>query len=165
MSQKPPAEITLEFADGDYLFRLPLRLLAELQQLRGTPVTWPDGSSGVRPKAFGTIWREQMTGEYDPLDCRQIVRLALIGGNRGVVAATETEIPVSAATAERLLATYFDPWPEEDKWDLARAVLAAVGQGYAPPKGDGEGEDEDPGNVQGAGMTGSSTSPEFSETP
>lgn len=157
MTGKPPAEITLEFADGEYLFRLPLVLLAELQQLRGTPVTWPDGSAGLRPKAFGTIWREQMTGEYDPLDCRQIVRLALIGGGRGVTA-EGVDVEVSAPRAERLVATYFDPWPQQDKWDLARAILVAVAQGYVPPRDDDEG-DGDAGNVQGVETMGSSTSP------
>lgn len=166
MNAKAPAEIVLEFADGDYLFRLPLRLLAELQRLRGLPVTWPDGSAGIRPKAFGTIWREQMNGEYDPLDCREIVRLALIGGGQGVVSGSGLDVVVNEVRAGQLVATYFDAWPEEDKWDLSRAILVAVAQGYTPPPADPDDKgDGDSGNAPRAEMMDSSTSPASSETP
>lgn len=158
-SPVPPREITLRFADGSYLFRLPAVQIAQLQTKRGVAVTYPDGASGIRPKAFGTIWREHATGEYDPLDSREIVLQALIGGGEGLV--NGETVKVGPTKAVDLVEAYFDREPAEDQWKFATSILMAVAQGYVPPKG--EGEDGDPGNAEGAG-TGSSTSPGSSET-
>lgn len=123
MQRFAPAEIELEFANGSALFKIPAKLIAQLQELRGYRVTWPDGASGHRPKALGTIFREHMTGEYDPADSREIVRLGLIGGGK------------DQTSARLLIEDHFDQWPEEEKWKFATAVLVACCQGFQPPPG------------------------------
>lgn len=154
----PPREISLRFADGTYLFALPAAQIGQLQTKRGVAVTYPDGASGVRPKTFGTIWREHATGEYDPLDSREIVLQGLIGGNEGTVDG-ETK-PVGPTRAVDLVAAYFDKEPAEEQWKFATSILMAVAQGFVPPKSDEE--DGDPGNAPGATVT--STSPGSSGT-
>lgn len=160
----PPREITLRFGDGSYLFALPAAQLGQLQTKRGVTVTYPDGGVATRPKPFGQIWREHTMAEYDPLDSREIVLQALIGGAHG-----ETddgrEIKVLAVKAADLVMTYFDPLPAEEQWKFATSILIAVAQGFTPPDdnaGDGEGDDQ--GNVEGAGTADMSTSPVSSET-
>lgn len=161
-----PRSIDLRFADGEYTFALPAVQLAELQEKRGWKVSWPDGSTGIRPKPFGLIWREHATGDYDPGDSREIVRLALIGGGKGRVNKAKKE--VDSIEALDLVEVYFDPWPTEKQWQFATAIISAVCQGFEPPKGEAPPapeEDGDSGNAEGATTAISpSTSPESSET-
>lgn len=166
MQPTPAREIDLDFADGAYTFALPAMQLAELQTKRGWPVSWPDGSTGQRPKPFGLIWREHLTGEYDPNDCREIVRLGLIGGGQGLTGAG-VEVKVSSLMAETLMKSYFDPMPTDEQWKLATSILVAVCQGYTPPPEEQQEEDSggssSSGNAEGA-RTDSSTSPASSAT-
>lgn len=164
MQPTPAREIDLDFADGAYTFALPAVQLAELQTKRGWAVTWPDGAQGLRPKPFGIIWREHLTGEYDPNDSREIVRLGLIGGGQGLTAAG-VEVKVSSLVAETLMKTYFDPMPTDDQWKLASSILVAVCQGYTPPPDEKEDESggASSGNAEGA-RTDMSTSPASSAT-
>lgn len=163
MSQTfPPSEITLPLGPGKFLFRLRAVHIARLQQARGWKVTLPDGGTYIKPKPLGLIWREQMTGEYDPLDCREVLLQGLIGGATGSMRGEP--VVVNPITAEDLLIEHFDPIPTENQWDLARSVLVATCQGFDPPAdGGGDGEGEDSGNAPGAG-TDTSTSPGSSAT-
>lgn len=167
MKSPPPREIELEFADGSYLFSLPVEQLAELQRTRGWPVRWGDGSEAIRPKPFGLIWREHTTGDYDPLDSREIFRLALIGGGRGIVGGQE--VKVGSLRALEMTQRYFDPMPAEEQWQFAVSILVAVAQGFQPPEeevddsGGAENSGSSSGNVEGA-MPTPSTSPASSET-
>lgn len=164
MQQPPqyaPPQITLPFAGGRYTFALPLPLIAELQQRRGLTVTWPDGSSGKRPKPFGAIWRDVAAmGEYDPLDCVEIIRLGLVGGAEGE--RLGEAVRVTRAVADALVADHVANeerliMPTEDIWRLAAQILMAVCQGYAPKKDDGA---DDPPEKPTAAGPGSSTSPQ-----
>lgn len=162
-----PRSIDLRFADGEYTFALPAVQLAELQKKRGWEVSWPDGSRGIRNKPFGLIWREHATGDYDPLDSREIVRLALIGGGKGRVDKKPKD--VDSIEALDLVEVYFDPWPTEKQWQFATAIISAVCQGFEVPKGEGsppaDEEDGDSGNAERATTAISpSTSPESSAT-
>jgi hypothetical protein len=154
--RKPLTSVNLYFADGTYLFRFRSRHIAELQEKRGFAVTWPDGSTGKRPKPLGMIWREHTTGDYDPLDSEEIIRLGLIAGAGGVV--NEEPVTVTPTSALLLCQRTFDDMPQEDKWQLATAILVATCQGFIPPEADapadGEpGGEQDPGNADGAGTT------------
>lgn len=150
-----PREITLPFGDGRYTFALPAVQIAMLQEARGWKVVWPDGAVGHKRKPFGLIWREVSSGEYDVQDLREIVRLGLIGGGKGVVGprGSRETINVEAVIALELVEDYFDPMPTDEQWKLAYAVIGAVCVGFAPPAGDDEdksGEDGDQGNAPGA---------------
>lgn len=147
-----PREITLPFGDGIYTFALPAVQLASLQEARGWKVVWPDGAVGHKRKPFGLIWREVASGEYDAGDLREIVRLGLIGGGRGVIGPknSRTEVKVEAVIALDLVEEYFDPMTTDDQWKLAYAIIGAVCVGFTPPKTDDDGakaEDGDPGNA------------------
>ena len=134
------AEIELEFGEGQFRFRLPALYIDQLQKKRGYDVTWPDGSQGKKPKPFGQIFREHMTGDYDPLDSLEIIRLGLTAGGGGTVAGetvkldpTKGRIMVEDVTATR---------PVEQWYVVAGAILRACTYGYEPPAK----EDKEPGN-------------------
>ena len=61
-----PCEIRLQFGDGEYLFRLPYKMLAELQHRCEAP--------------FGTIYKRVLAGDYEARDLVETVRFGLIGG-------------------------------------------------------------------------------------
>lgn len=110
MSEKPSAyascEIEMAFGDGDYVFRLPLKQLGELQEKCGA--------------GLGTIYRRLMTGEYYAEDIHETVRLGLIGGG------------MDATKARVLMERYFDDIPVMDRLDVAKVVIAACVVGYEP---------------------------------
>lgn len=153
MQRFAPAEIELEFADGEYLFRLPAKQIAELQERRGYKVTWPDGASGHRPKALGTIWREHLAGEADPQDSREVIRLALIGGGKASVNGTPREIDRTAA--KLLVEDDVETWPEMEIVKFATTILIACCNGFRPP----EDKDDPPKKPKRRAKTSSSTSP------
>lgn len=161
----PPAQVELEFGNGFYLFRLPLRLVAALQEARGARVTWPDGAVGRKPKPLGQIWREHVaTGEYDPLDSVEIIRLGLIGGGLGRTYTGE-EVKVTELVARGMVEDILEPMPREELWGIATAILVAVCQGFVsdeePKPGEGEaGQMTEAGEQSAApGTEDSSTSP------
>lgn len=110
MSETPkyaPCEIEMAFGDGDHLFRLPLKQIAELQE---------KCKAGI-----GTIYRRIVTGEYYAEDLHETLRLGLIGGG------------MDATQARVLIERYVDPMPKASLWVHAVAVLGACMDGYAPP--------------------------------
>ena len=117
MSETPtkfaPCEIEMAFGDGDHLFRLKLKQIAELQE---------KCKAGI-----GTIYRRVLTGEYFIEDCVETVRLGLIGGG------------MDSTKARVLMERYFDDIPVESKWMHAQAILASCIVGYSPP-GDAPGK-------------------------
>lgn len=153
-----PAEIELEFGDGQFLFRLPALYIDRLQRARGCDVTWPDGSQGKRPKPFGQIFREHMTGDYDPLDSYEVIKLALTAGGGGVVAGESVKLDPTKARimAEDVAKT----WPIEQVFLFASTILRACCYGYEPQKT----EDQEPGNETPPMTGGSSTSEQPPET-
>ena len=118
------AEVVLKWADGDYLFRLPIRELCELERRCGA------GVGEITARVFG--------GRPYVMDIVETIRLGLIGGGTATV------------RAQQLVATYVDGKPLADPDDpsspykTALAVLRTVYFGFdelareasAPGKGD-----------------------------
>lgn len=172
-----PAQIELELSCGTFLFKLPAPNLARLQEARGFNVTFPDGSSGRRPKALGAIVREHLAGiggqlpnltadgyfgEYDVADSREVIVQGMLGGAQGMVDGQMVE--VTEQFVRRLVTDQVDEWPTEEKWKTATAILVACTQGFVPPADDND-EESPPGNVDAATSgTSSSTSPPPSAT-
>ncbi|WP_300396433.1 gene transfer agent family protein [Henriciella sp.] len=125
-------EVTLEFADADYLFRLPLKRIAELEERCGSPI--------------GTIWKRVcLTGDYHAVDLIETVRLGLIGGG------------MDAQDARKLIDRYCDQWPLAEWHKHALAILGACVEGYevaetAP-------EADSPKKQEAAGTDTSTSSP------
>lgn len=124
--------LELEFADGEYLFDLKLPQLAELQEKRG-PVF----------EIYGRVLKGRYLYEGIPIadttaaaahsdDIFETIRLALIGGGRGIVNGDEVE--VSQITARNLVERYCHAAPLKESWAVAAAILAAKVEGYEPKK-------------------------------
>jgi hypothetical protein len=151
-------EIELEFGDGLFMFRLPALYIDRLQKERGYDVTWPDGAQGKKPKPFGQIYREHMTGDYDVLDSMAVIKLGLTAGRGGVVAGAAVTLDPTKARmmAEEVAAM----WPIEQIYLFAMTVLRACTYGYTPTAR----EDSEPGNETPPQTGDSSTSEQPSET-
>lgn len=109
MSSRPsyaPCEVTLEFGDGEHLFRLPLKQIAELQEKCDAPL--------------GVVYERVRTGRYKGEDLVETVRLGLIGGG------------MSGPDARKMIERYCDTWPMDVWHTHALAVLAACIHGYEP---------------------------------
>lgn len=133
-------EIELEFGDGLFLFRLPALYVDRLQKERGYDVTWPDGAQGKKPKPFGQIFREHMTGDYDLLDSMAVIKLGLTAGKGGMVAGERKDLDPTKA---RMLAEEVaNLWPAEQIYLFAATILRACTYGYTPTMR----EDSEPGN-------------------
>jgi hypothetical protein len=117
-------EVWLQFADGDYLFKLKLPQLAELQEKCGAGI--------------GSIYMRVLIGEYKAEDLIETIRLGLVGGQQGQV--NDQDIKVSDITARKLVQRYCDR-PLDELHKLATAILSACVVGYAP-------EDKKPGKAQ-----------------
>lgn len=154
--------IDLEFGDGTYRFKLGLKQIAELQEKRGTDVTWPDGSTGRRPKPLGVIRQQMFLQEYDPLDLLEIIRLGLEGGAQGIV--NETDVEVSPLKAKRLVehhCTGDQRMPLDEQHILCTKVMGVCCAGREPTKEEREERDKPPPGPPPAEpeMGDSSTSP------
>ena len=133
-------EIELEFGDGLFMFRLPALYIDRLQKERGYDVTWPDGAQGKKPKPFGQIFREHMTGDYDLLDSMAVIKLGLTAGKGGIVAGASVNLdPTKARLKSEEVANL---WPAEQIYLFAATILRACTYGYTPTTR----EDSEPGN-------------------
>lgn len=151
-------EIELEFGDGQFMFRLPALYIDRLQKERGYDVTWPDGAQGKKPKPFGQIFREHMTGDYDVLDSMAVIKLGLTAGKGGNVAGADVKLDPTKARmmAEEVAAL----WPIEQIYLFATTILRACTYGYTPTAR----EDSEPGNQTPPQTGGTSTSEPPPET-
>lgn len=104
MTEYKSCEVMLEFGDGEYLFKLPLKMIAELQDKCGAGI--------------GTIFRRVLTGEYRGEDLVETVRCGLVGGG------------LAGPDARKLIDRYCDSWPLDVWHQHATAVLVACVQGY-----------------------------------
>ncbi|MFC0305196.1 GTA-gp10 family protein [Rhizorhabdus histidinilytica] len=138
-----PTDITIDFADGVYKFALLLPQQIELEDKCGAP-----DQSGVRRRkgiieiyadviagllvVDGEVVANPMAGRASAFECREVVRLGLIGGNYGLV--DGADIQVSPARALKLVESYVDTRPLVERWTLAAAILRAAVEGFDPPK-------------------------------
>lgn len=104
-----PCEATFFFGDGDHLFRLRLKQLAELEEKCGAGI--------------GTIYRRLATGGWYIADCVETIRLGLVGGGMG------------AHEAYNLVQRYGEELPKEALWTTAFAVAGACMVGFDDGKG------------------------------
>lgn len=122
----------LAFADGEYRFRLGLAQIAEVEAKCGP---------------IGEVYARLMKGRYlvdgRPLgngaeaafkvaDIIEVVRQALIGGNGGLIGGQE--VAVSPLRANTLVEHYVACRPLLEGWSLAVAIMAALMEGFEPPK-------------------------------
>lgn len=114
--QYPVPEVMLAFGDGEYLFRLNLPQIAELER---------KCSAGI-----GTIYARIRNGEWYGVDLVETVRLGLVGGNKGMV--NSADVTVSAPRAQQLLETYMLPRPLAEWWQHAQAIIETCVVGYTP---------------------------------
>lgn len=131
-----PCEISLEFADGEYTFKLGLVQIAELQE---------QCKAGL-----GAIVRRVFTGDWYIEDLYHTARLGLIGG--GVVPS------VAKTLAER----YVEDRPKDEAHAVAMAVLAACVKGYNPPEE--KRKDQASGKKEAGPRRRTSTSPQPTAT-
>jgi hypothetical protein len=134
-------EIEISFGDGDYLCALRLPQLVELEEKcgftdihgnrrkRGVVAIYSDVIAGLTV-VDGKLAAIPQAGMASASDCREIVRLALIGGGKGIVDGAETE--VSPLKARQLVETHLDPRPIVEWWTMAAAILRAAIEGYDP---------------------------------
>lgn len=98
------AEVTLDWGDGEYLFRLTINGLIELEEKCSAP--------------FTEVFRRLMAGAYSINDVRETVRLGLIGGG------------MEPGKALALVRRYVDARPKAESEKAAQAVLGATLFGF-----------------------------------
>jgi len=98
------AELTTDWADGTYTFRLTPTLAIELEQKCDAP--------------FAVIHHRLQTGTYKIADVRETIRLGLIGGGK---------TPVESL---RLTRQYVDERPFAESWQIARLISGALMFGF-----------------------------------
>lgn len=146
-------DLRVPFADGVYRFALPSKEAAELERLCG----YVDAGGVHRSLGLGGIFArmakgraflpagtpdwsnigmaEALASEMVERDCRETIRLGLIGGGEGEV--NGTLVKVEPRDAGRLVNIYVVDRPLEDAWTLAFAILGARIYGRAPDPGTG----------------------------
>lgn len=138
--------LILEFADGEYAFALKMPQILELQEKCG----YRDAEGAWRRKPITSILEELSTLEEAEIEGRkiialfgagaglletyEIIRLALIGGNKAVVNGETKE--VSAIDAKRLVEDYVHPMALSDALLIAKGIAHATVYGYEPKKKD-----------------------------
>jgi hypothetical protein len=127
--------IELEFADGQYLFALPLAQINELQRKTGI------GIGGLFARVLkgcarigGDVVLAPGQAEFYALDIIETVRHGLIGGGKGVV--NGEEVKVTPILANQMVDAYVLNRPLSESWSLAASILGACIVGYDPPKKD-----------------------------
>lgn len=129
----PPPYITLPLGDGEYVFKLNLPQIAELQTKCGI------GIGGLYARVLAGRYLLQngenvgmpTEAEWRAEDLLDTIRLALIGGKGGTV--DGSTVAVNAARAKELVELYcFPAQPLAQSWSLAAAILTALIEGYTP---------------------------------
>ncbi|WP_066770104.1 gene transfer agent family protein [Sphingobium sp. CCH11-B1] len=108
-------EITLPFADGEYLFRLPIKRIVEIEAKTGP---------------IDLVKHRLMQGGWSIHDVVETIRQGLIGGARGEVNGVSVE--VTALRANSLIENYVDNHALAEHHITAKAIIAALYVGYAP---------------------------------
>jgi hypothetical protein len=136
VSENPPENyVTLPFADGEYVFKLPVGQLVELQGKCGNV-----GVSQIFARLVSARFRDTQSGAvvFNPLtatffyeDVAETIRLALIGGGEGLV--DGKPVQVTPTLALKLVRDYVHARPLQESWTTAVAVLSAFMIGYTDP--------------------------------
>lgn len=134
----PDNFITLQWADGEYDFRLPIGNIAELQTKcdAGIGKVYARLMAGRYINREGQIVLNPMQAEFRYEDIAEVIRLALIGGGKGIVDGNPVE--VGPAKAVELVKNYVHTRPLLENWRVASAVLSAFLIGYDDPDKEAE---------------------------
>jgi hypothetical protein len=136
-------QIDLDFGDGAYTFALPLPQLIQLEDTcatvdsdgirrrKGVVAIYADVLAGLTVED-GEIIAIPHIGRASGFECREVVRLGLIGGGAGLV--NELPVKVDSLLAEKLCKAHVDTAPLVKRWTMAAAILRAAIEGYEPPK-------------------------------
>jgi hypothetical protein len=108
-------EIDLAFADGRYLFKLPIRRIVEIEEKAGP---------------IDLVKHRLLHGGFSIYDVVETIRQGLIGGGRGEVNGVPVE--VTALRANSLIENYVDGKALADHHITAQAIVTALYVGYAP---------------------------------
>lgn len=129
----PENHITLEWADGEYAFRLPVGQIAELQEKCGAGVglIFARMSAGRFMDKDGAVSFNPLLAQFRAEDVFETIRLGLIGGGHGMVDGKAIE--VNSVKALQLVRSYVHARPLLENWRVAYAILAAYIVGYADP--------------------------------
>lgn len=138
----PSTSIDLNFADGEYTFRLGLEGINEIQRKCREASGLPSGIGavfarvlrGCIPTGSGEISLAPGAAEFYAQDVIEPIRQGLIGGGVGMV--DGVEVKVTASSANELIKNYVLTRPLVDSWSLAASILSACVVGYDPPKKD-----------------------------
>jgi len=111
--------LTLDWADGSYNFKLPWAACAEIER---------KGGAGIQ-----AIYERVMIGQAHLADVSEIIRQGLLGGSGGVVdgQAVECRSPVVEALLTRYV-TGPEARPFTESWNLAKAIMHTFMVGYEP---------------------------------
>jgi hypothetical protein len=133
--------IELEWADGSYIFKLPLPQIRELETKCREASGVASGIAAIFARVLKgcvPVGKEVMlapgAAEFYVTDIIETIRQGLIGGGKGIV--DGEEIKVTPALASRLVQTYVLERPLSESWSVAASVLGACVMGYDPPKKD-----------------------------
>lgn len=113
------AKITLEWADGEYLFALRCGEIEELEADSFNPET---GKKGI---GIGAIWTRLMSGTWYINDVYNVIRLGLIGGGMEDVAAKRM-VERYAKNKPVTDKEYLDKPSPSNPLTVAQAILAAA---------------------------------------
>jgi hypothetical protein len=151
IQSRPPRVTWIEvpFGDGVYRFHLKRPQIEELERM----CSYPGKDGKPVPLGIGAIFSrvakgrdflptgdvdwsgisaaELLASEICQQDCVETIRIALIGGNRGIVGGRE--VRVSPDRARQLVDSYVVGQPVEDAWHYAFATLGAAMYGVAVP--------------------------------
>jgi hypothetical protein len=137
----PDCTIDLDFADGSYTFKLPLKQIHELETKCREASGVPSGIGAIFARVLkgcvpvnGEVMLVPGSAEFYVSDVVETLRQGLIGGGAGVVSGED--VKVTPALANRLIDTYVLERPLSDSWSAAASVLGACIIGYDPPKKD-----------------------------
>lgn len=112
-------EIALPFADGEYLFRLPIKRIVEIEAKAGP---------------IDLVKHRLMNGGWSIHDVVETIRQGLIGAGKGEV--NGATIEVTALRANSLIENYVDGHAIAEHHLTARAIIAALYVGYTPAQED-----------------------------
>jgi hypothetical protein len=145
--------ISLEFADGEYLFALGLKQINEIQNAcdAGIGAVFARVAHGMfhRKAAEGeVVFGDPMQSAYRMEDLTAVIRQGLIGGGRGTV--DGESVTVDTTRANQLIENYVlaERQPLQKSWQLAYTILSSRIVGFEPP--DGSGHDKKKGETTDA---------------
>lgn len=110
--------ISLTFADGQYLFRLPIKRIVAIEERAGP---------------IDLVRHRLLNGGFSIHDVVETIRQGLIGGGSGEV--DGVNITVSDLKANSLIENYVEDRPLAASHLVARAIIGALYVGYEPEDG------------------------------